>query len=57
MAPLTTLLDEALELWEGTRTGVIEELKNIPDKDMTFAPSETRSRETGPPTGAKTVVA
>jgi len=36
----TTLLDEALESWEGVRAGVIDELKNVPEKDMGFAPSE-----------------
>lgn len=39
MATLTTLLDEALEAWAYTRSGVIEELKNIPDKDMGFQPA------------------
>ncbi len=38
--PLTTLLDEALESWEFARSGVIDELKNVPEKDMGFAPSE-----------------
>ena len=37
---LATLLDEALESWEFVRSGVIDELKNIPEKDMGFSPSE-----------------
>jgi uncharacterized damage-inducible protein DinB len=37
---LTNLLDEALEAWESVRTGVIDELKIIPEKDMGFAPAE-----------------
>ena len=40
MTALTTLLEEALEAWEFTREGVIDELKSIPEKDMGFAPTE-----------------
>ncbi|MBI2834323.1 MAG: DinB family protein [Acidobacteria bacterium] len=40
----TTLLEEALEAWGYTRTGVIDELKNIPADKMTFRPTpEMRS--------------
>jgi len=37
---LTSLLDEALEAWAFAREGVIDELKNIPEKDLAFAPNE-----------------
>jgi uncharacterized damage-inducible protein DinB len=40
MTPFTTLLEEVLESWEFTRTGVIDELKNIPEKEMSFSPGE-----------------
>jgi uncharacterized damage-inducible protein DinB len=40
MTTFTNLLEEALEAWAYTRGGVIEELKNIPDKDMGFKPAE-----------------
>ena len=40
MSPFTTLLEEALETWEFARSGVIDELKNIPEKEMSFAPAE-----------------
>ena len=44
MKEYTTLLEEALELWEFTRTGVIDELQSLPDKDLGFRPTEkTRS--------------
>ena len=36
--PLTTLLEEALEAWEYTRTGVIDEVKNLSDADLAFRP-------------------
>lgn len=32
------LLEEALEAWDFTRRGVIDELRNIPDKDLGFRP-------------------
>lgn len=38
-----TLLEEALEAWEYTRNGVIDELNNLPEKDLGFRASE-RSR-------------
>ena len=40
MTAHTTLLEEALESWEYTRTGVIDELQALPDKDLGFKPSE-----------------
>jgi uncharacterized damage-inducible protein DinB len=40
MKEYTTLLDEALEAWEFTRTGVIDELQSLPDKDLGFKPGE-----------------
>ena len=40
MKEYTTLLEEALELWEFTRTGVIDELQSLPDKDLGFRPAE-----------------
>jgi uncharacterized damage-inducible protein DinB len=44
MAPRTTLLDEALEAWMFAREGVLDELRNIPEKDLSFRPSaEARS--------------
>jgi uncharacterized damage-inducible protein DinB len=36
--PLTTLLEEALEAWEYTRAGVIDEVKNLSDAEMLFRP-------------------
>jgi uncharacterized damage-inducible protein DinB len=39
-----TLLEEALESWTYVRQGVIDELRNIPEKDVGFRPRpETRS--------------
>ena len=35
---MTTLLDEALENWEFARLGVIEEIENLEERDMRFAP-------------------
>lgn len=35
----TTLLEEALEAWEGARTGFIEELENIPANQFHYRPS------------------
>jgi len=44
MASRTTLLDEALEAWMFARDGVLDELRNIPEKDLSFRPSaEARS--------------
>ena len=44
MAARTTLLDEALEAWMFAREGVLDELRNIPEKDLSFRPSaEARS--------------
>ncbi len=44
MATRTTLLDEALEAWTFTRGGVVDELRNLPDKDLSFRPApESRS--------------
>lgn len=36
---LTTMLEEALEAWQYTRAGVIEEIENLADADLTFRPS------------------
>ncbi|MEO8433195.1 MAG: DinB family protein [Acidobacteriota bacterium] len=35
---MTTLLDEALEAWGFARDGVIEEIRNLREKDMPFRP-------------------
>jgi uncharacterized damage-inducible protein DinB len=44
MAARTTLLDEALEAWMFARDGVLDELRNIPEKDLSFRPApEARS--------------
>lgn len=40
MATYRTLLEEALEAWGYTRTGVVEELQNIPERDLGFRPTE-----------------
>jgi uncharacterized damage-inducible protein DinB len=40
MATRTTLLDEALEAWKFTRDGVVDELRNLPDKDLSYRPAE-----------------
>ena len=37
---MTTLLDEALEAWEGTRNGLIAELENIPANRFGFVPAD-----------------
>lgn len=39
MTPRTTVLEEALEAWKYTRDGVIDELRNLPDKDLSFRPA------------------
>lgn len=38
MTGYTTLLEEALESWTGVRGGVLDELRNIPEKDFGFRP-------------------
>ncbi len=35
-----TLLEEALEAWEYTREGVVEEFQSLPEKDLGFRPAE-----------------
>jgi uncharacterized damage-inducible protein DinB len=39
MATRTTLLEEALEAWMFARDGVLDELRNIPEKDLSFRPA------------------
>ena len=39
MAARTTLLEEALEAWTFARDGVLDELRNIPEKDLSFRPA------------------
>jgi uncharacterized damage-inducible protein DinB len=34
------LLEEALEAWSYTRSGVLDELQNLPEKDLAFRPNE-----------------
>jgi uncharacterized damage-inducible protein DinB len=34
------LLEESLESWGFARSGVVEELQNLPEKELAFAPSE-----------------
>jgi uncharacterized damage-inducible protein DinB len=44
MAARTTLLEEALEAWTLARDGVLDELRNVPEKDLSFRPApEARS--------------
>jgi uncharacterized damage-inducible protein DinB len=44
MQTLTTLLEETLENWAFARSGVVEELQNLPEKDLAFVPgAEARS--------------
>jgi len=38
MAKFADLLDEALEAWAYTRAGVIEEVENLSDEDLAYAP-------------------
>jgi len=38
MTPFTNLLEEALEAWSYTRAGVVEEVENLSEKDLAFAP-------------------
>jgi uncharacterized damage-inducible protein DinB len=40
MTRYTTLLEETLEAWAFTRQGVIEELRNVPEKELAFRPRE-----------------
>jgi len=41
---MNSLLEEAIEAWEGTRDGVIAEVDNIPEKQFGFRPAkESRS--------------
>jgi uncharacterized damage-inducible protein DinB len=40
MKDYTTLLEEALEAWEFTREGVVDELHALPDKELGFRPGE-----------------
>ncbi len=40
MTRYTTLFEEALEAWAGTRRGVIEELQDVPEKELVFRPRE-----------------
>ena len=37
--PFSTALDEALEAWEYTRSGVISEVRNLPDVSLTIRPT------------------
>lgn len=39
MTEYTTLLEETLEAWGYTRAGVVDELRNIPEKDLGFRPN------------------
>ena len=39
MQTLTNLLEEALENWGFARSGVVDELQNLPEKDLVFVPS------------------
>jgi uncharacterized damage-inducible protein DinB len=38
---LNTALDEALEAWQYTRSGIISEIRNLPDVSLTFRPTPT----------------
>ena len=35
----TSLLEEALEAWKYTRDGVVDEMRNLPEKDLSFRPA------------------
>jgi uncharacterized damage-inducible protein DinB len=35
---MTTLLEEALEAWDGTRQGVIDEIENLSEKGVKLRP-------------------
>jgi uncharacterized damage-inducible protein DinB len=42
--PLSSLLDEALEAWDYTRAGVIDEIRNLSDGDLKYRPqAESRT--------------
>lgn len=44
MPESATLLEETLEFWEDTRSGIIDEVQNIPEKRFDFRPAaEVRS--------------
>src|SRR5215471_10827095 len=40
MTGFKDLLEEALEAWSYTRSGVLDELQNLPEKDLGFRPNE-----------------
>ena len=40
MTEFRSLLEEALEAWGYTRSGVVDELQNLPEKDLGFRPNE-----------------
>ncbi|HTY40483.1 MAG TPA: DinB family protein [Thermoanaerobaculia bacterium] len=40
MQDFRDLLEEALEAWAYTRSGVVDELQNLPEKDLGFRPHE-----------------
>ena len=40
MTAFKSLLEEALEAWSYTRSGVVDELQNLPEKDLGFRPNE-----------------
>ena len=40
MTAFKDLLEEALEAWSYTRSGVLDELQNLPEKDLGFRPNE-----------------
>lgn len=40
MTSYETLLEETLEAWGFARSGVVDELQNIPEKDLSFRPRE-----------------
>ena len=40
MVTFKDLLEEALEAWSYTRSGVVDELQNLPEKDLAFKPRE-----------------
>jgi uncharacterized damage-inducible protein DinB len=39
VSEIATLLEEILENWQFARQGVIDELRNIPEKDLSFRPA------------------
>jgi len=40
MTGFKNLLEETLEAWSYTRSGVVDELQNLPEKDLGFRPNE-----------------